>query len=144
MKEKEVHEFVMKLSCRKHLGELRKLDRELTEEEHKLCSEYEMEIECTSYIGLPDLFKEEYMDENKSIKDYLFDHAPKNNIYYDRKVVSFWTPFGISGIDSWFSKKIQSNNYDKELLVKMIRRNPHLSNCIKTNLLSNIKNITTC
>lgn len=89
---------------------------------------FEIECECLSYLDSPDTFKKQ-MPNGGNI-DYS-DQSPT--------WCSFYTMHGISQIDSWFSKQIQyGSKHSKEDLEKMIRRNPHLHNLIKTNLLINL------
>lgn len=114
-----------------------------TEEERKIRKEKDIEFDCTYNIGkYKDTFKEEYpKNRNDNIKDYCVDQAKSSVVYGDRRITSFLTPFGISEMESWFSKQImmgESCKFNKKQLTKMIRRNPHLHNIIKTNLLDNL------
>ena len=93
--------------------------------------------------NLPDTFVEEYPDPK--VRDihsaYYFDNSPRITKAYDREISSFYTQRGILQLDEWFSTQIRSKSYDYELMTKMIRRNPHLHNIIKTNLLNNLNSI---
>ena len=97
----------------------------ITETERQIERDKETELQCLIYLDYSDTFKRTY---------------PKTKDIYDRRITSFLLPYGIKIIDSWFSKQIQSESkYSKEELKNMIRRNPHLHNVIKTDLLSNLK-----
>ena len=104
--------------------------------------------ECEMYgREYPDTFKKKYpkieKENTEEMEIAYCDHAVKNLKVGDRRISSFYTPYGISGIDGWFAKQIRNgqDRYTKENMVRMIRRNPHLSNIIKTNLLDNLESI---
>ena len=101
----------------------------------------ESELECLMYVKLnyPDTFKRTY-PKSKDIENYYWDRAGRIVEIYDRRITSFLTQYGVQIIDTWFPKQIQGDSkYSKEELKNMIRRNPHLHNVIKTNLLSNLR-----
>ncbi len=99
--------------------------------------EEDFEIEYLLHRGMPkSKFKDEYPEKGVDIKEkYYIDQAPRLGQY----VYSLYTPHGINQIDSWFTKHI-SQGSDKVKLEFMIKRNVHLHNVIKTNLLENLKN----
>lgn len=71
-----------------------------------------------------------------------YDQSPYNSNYGERTFSSAYLPYGIKRFDSFFSNEIRLGNkskYTKIELKKMIRRNPHLHNLIKENLLDNLK-----
>lgn len=112
------------------------------EKERNLIIDKDTEFDCVWYVkeNYPDTFKEEYPKENEDASDYYIDQSMMNVVIADRRITSTFTPYGISGIDEWFSKQIQKGSkFSKEELEQMIKRNPHLHNIIKTNLLSNLK-----
>jgi hypothetical protein len=102
----------------------------------------EIEISCVFDIeNVKDTFKKEYPNKKRDIKDYYFDQSKRCVIFGDRAITSFYTQTGVSQIDEWFSKQIRNGSkFTSKELVKMIRRNPHLHNVIKTNLLYNLTN----
>jgi len=55
-------------------------------------------------------------------------------------VSSFYTPYGIKGIDSGFAQRIMKLEEDPKKLKKEIKENPHLHKRIKRNLIFNLKN----
>ena len=111
----------------------------ITETERQIERDKETELECLIYLDYPDTFKRTY-PKTKDIEYYFTDQSGSIIDIYDRRITSFLLPYGIKIIDSWFSKQIQSEcKYSKEELKNMIRRNPHLHNVIKTDLLSNLK-----
>jgi hypothetical protein len=104
--------------------------------------------ECEMYgREYPDTFKKKYpritKKNSREMEIAYCDHSVKNLKVGNRLITSFYTPYGISGVDGWFSKQIKAGpgRYTKENMVRMIRRNPHLSNIIKTNLLDNLESI---
>ena len=89
-----------------------------------------------------DTYKEEYPKPNANIHDeYYYDLGPTASRFWDRKIQSFYTPYGISLMDSHFGKMIREELLEPDHLEWMIRRNPHLHNVIKTNLLSNLEEV---
>lgn len=105
-------------------------------------------LECEMYgKSYPDTFKKKYPKTTKKnsreMEIAYCDHSVKNLKAGNRLITSFYTPFGISGIDGWFAKQIKNGpgRYTKENMERMIRGNPHLSNIIKTNLLDNLESI---
>lgn len=115
----------------------------MSEEARQKQKDFEHRMDFLMYIDYPDTFKEEYPDKEKDSDYFYVDQAPtlmdlRN--YNGPRITSFFTPYGISGLDGWISKQIQGESeFTKDQLIRMIRRNPHLHNIIKTNLLSNIK-----
>lgn len=85
------------------------------------------------------IYKKEYPNKDIDIDEYYIDQTMVNIYYADRHFFGAYTPWGIKGIESWFTKQILSGK-NKKKLSYMIRRNPHLHNVIKTNLLENLKN----
>ena len=101
----------------------------------------EQEIYCVMYLKYKDTFTPEY-PKSLDVEEYYIDQAMYNVNAYGRRITSFYTPFGIKQIDSWLSKQIRNESkYSKIELEQLIKRNPHLHNVIKTNLLDNLKNI---
>jgi hypothetical protein len=89
----------------------------------------------------PIRYKEEYPLEITSIEDYYWDQARSSTCIGDRCISAAYLPYGIKQFDSWYAKQIQlgpESKYSKEELEDNIKRNPHLHNVIKTNLLSNL------
>lgn len=118
---------------------------EMTREE---IIDMEHSIECEMYgKEYPDTFKKKYpkiSKENTEEMEIAYrDHSVKNLKVGNRLISSFYTQYGISGIDGWFAKQIKNGpgRYTKENMERMIRRNPHLSNIIKTNLLDNLESM---
>ncbi len=118
---------------------------EMTREE---IIDMEHSLECEMYgRSYPDTFKKKYpkiTKENSEEMELAYcDHSVKNLKVGNRLITSFYTPYGISGIDGWFAKQIKNgpDRYTRENMERMIRRNPHLSNIIKTNLLDNLESI---
>lgn len=108
----------------------------------------EHSLECEMYgKEYPDTFKKKYpkitKKNSREMEIAYCDHSVKNLKVGNRLITSFYTPYGISGIDGWFGKQINAGpgRYAKEDMLRMIRRNPHLSNIIKTNLLDNLESI---
>ena len=106
----------------------------------------EHSLECEMYgKDYPDTFKRAYMKDLSpdEIDEIGLDHSAVNLKIGDRYMTSFYTPYGIKGIDSWLSKQIKNGpgRYTKNEMKRMIRRNPHLSNLIKTNLLDNLESM---
>jgi hypothetical protein len=108
----------------------------------------EHSLECEMYgREYPDTFKKKYPKiSNKHTEEMELaycDHSVKNLKVGNRLITSFYTPYGISGIDGWFARQIKDGpgRYTKEDMMRMIRRNPHLSNIIKTNLLDNLESM---
>jgi hypothetical protein len=108
----------------------------------------EHSLECEMYgREYPDTFKKKYpkitKGNSREMEIAYCDHSVKNLKVGNRLISSFYTPYGISGIDGWFAKHIRNgpDRYTKEDMTRMIRRNPHLSNIIKTNLLDNLESI---
>jgi len=98
----------------------------------------EIEFDCVNDIKyVKDTFKEDY--PTKDIDHYYIDYSSNCIMIGNRKITSSYTWFGIKEIDSWFYRQIESSKFSKKQLEKMIRRNPHLHNVIKTNLLQNLK-----
>ena len=102
------------------------------------------EQECTFRMFLkypedyPDTYKEERPDKSVNIHDYYYDQSVYNGI----GCVSAYLPMGISRMDTWMTNQIlRGSKYTKDELETMIRRNPHLHNIIKTNLLHNLNNL---
>jgi len=113
----------------------------MTEEDRDKIKYNEHRFDCLWYINNKDTFKPQKLKPDESAQDYYVDQAYHNISFGDRTVTSFFTPHGINEIDTWFSKQIYGESeFTKEELTKMIRRNPHLHNIIKTNLLENLNN----
>ncbi len=113
------------------------------EKDRDLRIDKDTEFDCVWYMkeNYPDTFKMEYPKDNEDATDYYIDQSMRNVVIADRRIISTFTPYGISGIDEWFSKQIRNDSkFSKEELEQMIKRNPHLHNIIKTNLLSNLIN----
>ena len=111
-----------------------------TEEER----DRETRIECEIYSNEnKSKFKPRKIKKGEDAEDHYFDHSARNVRVGERTISSFYTPYGIKIIDSWLSKQIKFGNphplYTKEEIGNLIKRNPHLSDVIKTNLLSNLE-----
>ena len=92
------------------------------------------------YLNEPVYFKEEYLG-NRPIDDFYFDQAPYYNSFYNRTISSVFLKLGLQRMEYWMFKQITGNSeYTKDELDEMIKRNPHLHNVIKTNLLDNLNN----
>jgi len=91
--------------------------------------------------NVKDSFKKEYPSTDIDIEEYYFDQSRKCIYIGDRKITDWYLPYGIKIIESWFVKQIISERceFSKKELTKLIRKNPHLHNVIKTNLLSNLE-----
>ena len=116
---------------------------EMTREE---IIDMEHSLECEMYgKEYPDTFKSVYPQDlsSEELDEAYLDHSVRNLRVGDRNISSFYTEFGIRGIDGWLSKQIKNGpgRYNKNEMKRMIRRNPHLSNLIKTNLLDNLESI---
>ena len=95
-----------------------------------------------SFLEGPDTFVAAYPNSGDDVKEmYYYDQAPTSSHYWDRKIQSFYTQYGISLMDSHFGRMIREELLEPEIIEKMIRRNPHLHNVIKTNLLSNLEEV---
>jgi hypothetical protein len=113
--------------------------------------------------GLENTFKPELCTEDTDVDSLYLDRSPHYSRFFDRQMFSCYTPHGIREIDGWFIAEIQSYNrhthenpkdprparrsrygFTADKLSLAIRRNPHLHNIIKTNLLENLRGITGC
>ncbi len=113
-----------------------------TEIEKRESNDKSTEYDCLKYLDLQDTFKEEYLKKGESIEDYQLDQAPYRNVIGERTFSSFFTWYGIKIIDGWFARQISNESkFSTEQLKEMIRKNPHLHNIIKTNLLENLNSI---
>lgn len=76
------------------------------------------------------------------IESLYVDQAMVSNQYFDRRVCSTFTLWGIRQMDSMFIKKIMNMPTKKyaDNLRREIKQNPHLHSKIKENLLENLKN----
>lgn len=112
--------------------------KEYQEKLREIARYEEMRLDCLSHLKRKDRFKKEYPKVGVDIIEaYYHDCSPRKGAF----IMSFFSRFGIQKIDAWFSKEIQMEEESKhspEELEKMIRRNPHLHNVIKTNLLENL------
>ena len=92
-------------------------------------------------MNYPDTFKKTFPKKKlNDIDEYYYDQAYRVVKIYDRRISSFLLPMGIKKIDSWFARQIQmeKSKFSRKQLERLIRRNPHLHNVIKTDLLSNL------
>jgi len=104
----------------------------------------ETRIECEIYSKEnKSNFRTRKLRKGEDAEDHYFDHSARNVRIGERSISSFYTPYGIKIIDSWLSRQIKFGNphplYTKDGIANLIKRNPHLSNVIKTNLLSNLE-----
>jgi hypothetical protein len=104
----------------------------------------ETRIECEIYSKEnKSKFKSRKIKKGEDAEDHYFDHSARNVRIGERSISSFYTPYGIKGIDSWLSKQIKFGDphplYTRDEIANLIKRNPHLSDVIKTNLLSNLE-----
>ena len=101
-------------------------------------------IRCLSYHGtedeFPDTFKEEHLGD-KDMLDIYIDQMPYHSFFADRHFSSTWLEYGLKCLEGWMIHHIcNESEYTVEELEYMIKRNPHLHNVIKTNLLYNLWN----
>ena len=104
----------------------------------------ETRIECEIYSKEnKSNFRTRKLRKGEDAEDHYFDHSARNVRIGERSISSFYTPYGIKIIDSGLSRQIKFGNpqprYTKDEIANLIKRNPHLSNVIKTNLLSNLE-----
>lgn len=103
----------------------------------------EAEYDFTMYADSPDTFKEEYPDM-VNMDLYYIDQAGVNldlRKLGGPTISSFFTPHGIKKLESWMCRQIsEESKFTSIELESLIRRNPHIHNVIKTNLLNNLKN----
>ncbi|MCK9415686.1 hypothetical protein M0Q97_03385 [Candidatus Dojkabacteria bacterium] len=102
----------------------------------------ETELSCLGYINEKDYYKKCNKKIPEDISELYVDQAPYNSTYGDRNFFSTYLELGLKRIDNFFSTEIQlgsESKYTKDELTKMIRRNPHLHNLIKENLLDNLE-----
>lgn len=88
----------------------------------------------------PDTYLEIYPKNQSDMEDIYIDQAPRLSQIYHLNINSFNTEVGIKRMESWMTYQIQNkSDYSNDDLEYMIRRNPHIHNIIKTNLISNLK-----
>lgn len=83
---------------------------------------------------------------NRFIKIYGLDniyrdYAPHYNKFGNRQIHSFYTPYGISQIDSFICREIRKEDIDIELWKEIILRQPNLHPIIRNNLYYNLINL---
>lgn len=108
----------------------------------------ELRLDFTMYRDYTDTFKEEYPTPGVCVMDtYYVDQAASLmdlTGYRGPTITSFFTQHGIARLDEWMGRQIRGeNNFENiptEELEILIKRNPHLHNVVKTNLLNNLKN----
>lgn len=118
--------------------------RDMTATERQTEIDLEQEFNCKHYIDARDTFKKKYPKKGVDIKEeYYYDQARRLLNKPGLQIFSAYLPLGISRMESWLGKQIRDENskYTKKEIEKMIRRNPHLHNVIKTNLLDNLNRI---
>ena len=103
------------------------------------------EYDFTMYRDCPDTFKEELPNFENDDPCWFYTDQAVNRLDLQSingpTITSFLTEYGIRELDSWMCKQIKgSSKFTKDELTRLIRRNPHLHNIIKTNLLINLKN----
>ncbi len=92
-----------------------------------------IELDCLLYYKSPDNYIE--TAPGLTMEEVYLDQAKTFGYVYSTN-----TPHGIRQFDEFFGKQIrlgESSFYSKEELELLIRRNPHLHNIIKTNLIYN-------
>ena len=112
----------------------------LSYEELQTIIAFEQRCRAESYEDYPDTFKEMYVASGFPVESFYVDQGINSTVLGDRMITSFNLPLGIKWIDKWFSQRIMKRDYDPVFLEKLIRRNPHLHNVIKTNLINNLNN----
>ncbi|MCK9447171.1 hypothetical protein M0Q50_09995 [bacterium] len=124
-----------------------------TPEENDIIGYIETEFSCLSHIDDKDYFKKWnllnihrkipfFKKYPKDISDLYRDQSIHNISYGERHIMSAYLEYGLKSMDSFFSNEIRlgkESKYTKDELKRMIRRNPHLHNLIKENLLDNLK-----
>lgn len=114
-----------------------------TLQENDILEYIDTELSCLMYIDGKDYYKTWTKKRPKNISELYVDQAPYVSRYGDRKFSSVYLELGLKRMDKFFSTEIQlgsDSKYTKDELSKMIRRNPHLHNLIKENLLENLEN----
>jgi hypothetical protein len=91
------------------------------------------------------IYSEEFI--NRFIRRYGLDeiyrdYSPYYNKFYDRQIHSFYTPYGISSIDSFICKEICKEDVDVEKWKEIILTQPNLHPIIRNNLYGNLVNMT--
>lgn len=123
-------------------------------EKIKKARQYYREIEQREYLANCE-YLESIEDDNRLVSTYKYEELGNNNLddiyvdqlphysqFYDREVFASYTPYGIKMIDSRYIRAIQhmeKYSMTPERLAHIIKKDPHLHNVIKTNLLYNIK-----
>lgn len=101
-------------------------------------AEYEYDFKMCLGDGYPDIFIE--VEPDMGVDMYV-DQSPNHSKFYDREFSAIYLETGLRRMESWMCHQIiNGSKYTKDELTKMIRRNPHLHNMIKTNLLDNLTN----
>jgi hypothetical protein len=123
-----------------------------TPEENDIIRCIDTELYCLSHIDGKDYFKKwNLLNFHRKIP--FLKKLPKNvHLYADqsiyninfgeRHIMSAFLEYGLKSMDTFFANEIQlgkKSKYTKDELKRMIRRNPHLHNLIKENLLDNLK-----
>lgn len=113
--------------------EKERIRREERDEEERLTQEAYAKIYKDSY-------KEEYPSKDFDMDSIYRDQAMVNTRGMGYNFFSAYLPYGIKKMDSWYSRQILAGfpKNTPEHLEEMIRKNPHLHNIIKTNLIGNI------
>lgn len=91
------------------------------------------------------IYSQEFI--NRFIKRYGLDeihrdYAPYYNRFFDRKIYSFYTPYGISSIDGFIAKEICKEDVDVEKWKEIILTQPNLHPIIRNNLYGNLLSMT--
>jgi hypothetical protein len=108
----------------------------------------EIELKVLYYVNHPKQckakrYKKEYPNPGLEFEYYYRDQAINISRYGYVGIMNTYLEYGIKQIDKWFSEQIRNENckFSKEELTNMIKKNPHLHNVIKTNLLENLERI---
>jgi hypothetical protein len=98
-------------------------------------SRIDIEYYVTKYKS--SIYKEQHPQKGEDSNYWYLDQSPKYGM-----VSSFFTPWGIKQMESWYIDQIQKGypTHTKEQMELFIKCNPHLHNIIKTNLLDNLQN----
>lgn len=122
-------------------------DRLARIEEHekirKVEREVEMECNCTKFFYFTTKkYKHSYPKKGEDIINYYYDQAASRVQIHDRVIASAWLPYGIQGMDSWYTNQIlmgEESKYTPKQLENFIISNPHIHDVIKTNLIENLR-----
>jgi hypothetical protein len=107
----------------------------------------EKEVKFDAEIGVFDQHKQCKIYSNEFIERYIklfgltyiqSDYSIHSTKYWPRVITSFYTPFGISKIESHLIDRIINLNEDIDTLSNIILTNPHLHPILRNNLYQNL------